>query len=587
MRGIRYWAWDIETEDWDTFVYGHAISTDGRSVAQTTEYEVRQWYLSLDSEDIVLAHNGGAYDFMFLLSICADLQWTARMAGSAIVSMRAKGCAECRDSMRLFRAGLQGWTGQKDALDLPCVCGRDCGGYCSIRRDMPRALRDRMRAYCAQDCRALLEAWCRDIERLADERLEVWAGKKPRLTLGSVAWHTSAAMGGFDAKEKASWSEYEAGRAAYYGGRCEVGSVRAKYGRRYDIHSAYPWALTLPVPVGPSTYVRGSVAYHAYTRGYQGAYQCAVRAPESEIPLLPHRARWGSSQHRLHAGRLVWATGHLAGTWTLEELRKAEEHGAEITAFGRARVWLASEAIHEEYVRHIYRLKDAATKSGDEHWTKIVKFFANSLSGKLAQKCEVSQLIINPEKVMPDWDPVGTDPRIYARKMTRLSPCMRPIQAATLTARVRGVVLDRLARHEGHWLYCDTDSTYLQRRDDTDVHPDRLGAWGDEGLLREWEAIGPKLYRFRAPDGDGGFVPHVRGKGVPRMTWDDFDALRDGDTIRKEGGAMGVRSAGLYFQKKVVIRSNRTPENKAGTRVVDPETGRTRPLHRLSNGEYR
>lgn len=579
---MTWWAFDIETEAWTHLVLGCALADDGRVIDFSCDADVEAWYGSLPESDIVWAHNGGGFDFLYLISICRPphYHWTARMAGSSIISCRAKAHAECRDTSRLFPGSLAKWTRQKSDPGLTCECGKACGGWCQLRRDMPAERRKRVRDYCLQDCRALLDTLRADLSRLQDEGLAILTPKGlPRLTFGGVAWHTVApdVPGGED---PVAWAEYDAGRRAYYGGRCEVGRVRADVGYRYDVHAMYPWALTLPVPHGERTQRMGRSASRAFDCMVPGAYHARVRIPETDLPPLPHRYSERRNRERLTRGRLLWCTGHVTGWWTTIELAAAERHGARIECIVSANTWSDFDPIYDPYVRMIYAARDAARTAGDDRWAGILKFYANALSGKLAQRPTISALQVTKHP-SEGWDHLGGD--VWCRHSRRLSPCSRPIQAAYLTSRARERLLDRLMRHRGEWLYCDTDSTYLTRQDDRDVHESELGTFGYEGEAREWRALAPKLYRYR----DEGGADHVRAKGIPRPDWQTIDDLSKGIAIERQVGVERIKSSLGQFTRRELVRSFRDhASDRCGTRFVNPD-GTTRPLHRSRGGKYR
>ena len=50
---------------------------------------------------------------------------------------------------------------QKERLAFPCVCGQDCGGYCSISRDMSPAQRPALRGASNQCTRCMATTSCR------------------------------------------------------------------------------------------------------------------------------------------------------------------------------------------------------------------------------------------------------------------------------------------------------------------------------------------------------------------------------------------------------------------------------------------
>lgn len=606
-RGERgeWWSFDIETQDWETLVVACAHSENGRALELTAPgrslesdcQAVLDWYLALPSTDVVWSHNGGGFDFLFLISVGRHLEWTARMGGSSIISCRAKGHAELRDSSRIFAASLAKWTGRKEATGLDCECGEGCGGYCAIRRDMAPEKRRRLVDYCHSDCDALLSTLRSDLDRLVGEGLAVYDRRgMPRLTFGGIAWQTAARLAGLDpSKVTITTAEYRAGRRAYFGGRCEVGQVEAPTIYRYDVHAMYPWALTAPVPHGERRGHSRDEAARAYLSGAEGAFQARVVLPDNDLPLLPHRYA-GERAGRFTPGRVVWSTGFVEGWWTGLELRAAEAWGARIESVSLAFTWDRFDAIYEPYVRMIYDARDRATRSGDERWASGLKFFANAVTGKLAQRPGFARMIVtsNPPHDICDecliqglpgcehsqWTWHGGN--VYSKEEWRLSACSRPIEAAYLTSRARVKLATRLLRHTGRWIYADTDSTYLLDPDERDVHASELGTFGFEGCGSEWLALAPKLYRYRDQHG----APKVRAKGIPAPAWETLPRLQAGLKERRERGVERLRSSGGAFKRRTIERGWHDHGTEwCGTRKVRPN-GRTVPAHRARDGSY-
>lgn len=587
------WGYDIETQDWDRFVFGAAVSEEGEVCRFCSEGAAAEWYRSLPSSDEVISHNGGSFDFLHLMSVTRDLAWSGNLAGSGIVTCRAKGGALCRDSYRLFPLSLAAWTARKSETGLVCDCPppdcgcprRDCGGYCQISTRMEPRARDRMRDYCVNDCRILIEQWCEDVGRLEASGLDVLTDRGMRSTVGGVAWATGARMArGLDAESPIDWDDYTNGRTAYYGGRVEVGRTRADCGHRYDVHAMYPWCLTLDVPYGISSTVVGAKAAKAFDNDPLCLVHATVILPRSDLPQLPHRYA-AQARGRFTKDRLMWTTGHVEGVWSAVELRTAVEHGAKIEKISLAHQWSESGPVFKSYVEHVYRERRKAIDAGDKRWGSVLKWFANALSGKLAQRSDLSMLKIlaNDEQPLEGWERCGAPGSpVYARSITKLPASGYTWIAATLTARARVKLYERLSRHAGRWLYCDTDSTYLLDTDTRDVHESRLGAWGYEGEAREWRAMAPKLYRYR----DAGGAPEVRARGVPRACWHVLDALGRGETVTRPGGVERVRSASGRFTARVVTRRHLdVGTGWVGTRHVT-RSGVTIPLHRTRAGEY-
>lgn len=573
-----WWAFDCECERWSTLAFAAAVASDGTVVRMRTAEDVRRWFRELSADDVVWSHCGGGFDFLLLIGLFETAQWTGRCAGGSLIQARPRGGPDCRDSFALFPFPLAEWAG-KEALDLPCSCGLECGGYCSIRAEgMPRAHRRRLEEYCVSDCRALLEALTRDVAQLEADGFAVMYQGKPRLSLGSIAWRTAAAMARVPNKP-IEWADIDAGLRCYYGGRCEVFRVRADAGHHYDLRAAYPWALTFPVPCGRRRALGAAQAARAYRAGKPGSYRAVVMLEESAIPQLPHRVRV-REKGRAERGRLVWSCGHLDGWWTGYELRAAEERGARVLRVLGAHVWSDEEPLYRPYIDRVWALRDAAERRGDDRWARVLKQAANSLSGKLAQGADADVVRVQARGEPPPRGWYWHGGRVFSYRLRARPASARPIEAATITARVRIEVYDRLERNADGAIYCDTDSTFLLQRDDRGTGSG-LGEWKDKGPITEWLALAPKLMRYRDAEGR----EEVRARGIPRATWEMLDDLARGVAVTSEGVAR-LRSSGGRLTAAHVTRSWRDAGSDwCGMRRVLAD-GTTRPLWRARDGSY-
>jgi hypothetical protein len=439
----------------------------------------------------------------------------------------------------------------KDSTGLDCICGNDCGGYCSIALDMPRAAKRRLAEYCVQDCRALLGAWngLLNYADMNDIPLCYKTGGARR-TVGAVAW---ALASDYAEPGTYSWGRYDVERRAYYGGRCEVFRPEAKRLERFDLNAAYPWALTLPVPTGEPRPLAGASADAAWRAGEPGLYRAEWTADSDWIPPLPRRGR----------GRLVWAAGEGAGWYARPELEAAEEAGAAL------RITLAliyDEApIYAPLMRRLFDLRARATKRwGKEGWRREwIKRISNTISGKLAQGTGACTIHITDEP-REGWRWLGG--RAWAAVAQRISSCARPAQAAYLTARVRARLLRALSTVDP--AYCDTDSCY-SASGRPGILGSGLGQWEDEGPALDWMAPAPKVYRysFEKPNAKGD-TEKVKGKGFSGLDSDGFDRILDGKPWVIDRGVVGVRTAGATFKRKHVERNLRLRPGFVGFRHV-------------------
>jgi hypothetical protein len=557
------WAFDIECADWDRLVVGRAVCSDGAVAVLDTYEQMRQWYFSCPPDDLILSHVGGKYDFLALLAACGGRgEWRGTCAGASLISLRCAGHAECRDTYAIVPQTLAKWSGQKDATGLDCTCGDDCGGYCAIRPDMPAAARRRLAEYCEQDCRALLAAWDALLDYADAHDIPLCRGAGgARRTVGAVAW---AMAKEYAAPAKYSWGRYDLERAAYYGGRCEVFRPAAERLNRYDLNSAYPWALTLPVPVGEPRAVAGDAAAAAWADGEPGLYQATWRTDDTWIPPLPRRGR----------ARLIWAAGEGAGWYARPELEAAIEVGADIC--------IAAGLIYDEapvfrpLMTRLFGLRSAATaRWGRGGWQREwIKRISNTISGKLAQGTESCTIHIT-DAPKEGWRWLGG--RAWASVSQRIASCARPAAAAYLTARVRARLLRALTASDP--AYCDTDSCYSSAGAPDIIGPG-LGEWENEGAAFDWQALAPKVYRYRV-----NAEIKVRAKGFSGLNDAGFDAIRAGRPWTIDRGVVGIRAGGPGFERKHVERSLRRRPGFVGFRRVQADGRAVAPT--IIGGEIR
>ncbi len=581
------WALDIECEDWEHYVLGCAAATDGRGFHFRTLRQLADWYIALDSTDIVIAHNGGRYDFLALLSVLWDGgdKWTGTLAGSALVSLRARGHAELRDSFRLVMQSLRDWTGAKEELGLPCLCGEDCGGYCSIHRRMGARLRARVADYCMQDCRALLSAYQSTVAKLEADGIAVRDARGGiRRTCGGVAWATAMALCPELRRDgpPEDWSALDDLMVAAFGGRVEGGATHADRVEQDDVNSMYPWCLTKPVPTGkPSVQHDARSARRAFRSGKPGIYAARVVQRSEQFALLPHRGPDGA---------MLWATGTVEGSWSHLELQHAAECGADVQIESGI-VYPRESPVYAPFMTRMWELRDAARARGDESYRECIKRIANSETGKAGQEADTETLHILDERndtPREDWRYCGGKGplSVFVSTHRRIPDCARPHHYATLTARARVKLLgERLLVVRERFAYCDTDGVKYRGRRVLAQSGDDLGEWKYEGALAPWRCRGLKLYAGCDADGDWS----VKAKGIPKAGLSTFQALCAGLTVAKETGVEGVRTAfrdpTRPFRKRRVTRGVRRSAELLGTRYVRNEH-ETVSLHREADGSY-
>lgn len=580
-------VFDIETEGWDRFFCG-AILHDGRvkTYRHHDERRMVEDLLAIGEGD-VMAHNGGRFDFLWLIDalfkfklIRDGMKIDAAESGSSIIAMTITGPGgmrlRFRDSFRMFPVSLR-TMGSKGEVGVDCtmespecrekarlqgVHGKPitgCGGYCAIKRGMDRAAERRVIEYCAQDCRALWDGVRRLIAFAEDELALSLAG-----TTGATAWKTAKTWELIEPTElqHRQWSWI---REGYFGGRVGLFRSKADRGWHYDITSSYPYQTSQPLPDGiPAFKASPSEAGRAYRSCKPGVYRARVTVPECMIPPLPYRAMIGKNR------RNAYPVGSFEGTWALPELLYAETIDCKVEPLA-GMIFPGERDAFRPLMNHLIASRLRYGKSTAEG--KLIKLWANSLYGKFAQEPRTHRLVLArssfdvPENSIP-INEEGTAFLVPYERTPPIPDCSHVEKAAYITARGR-IQLHRMltAQGEDDAIYCDTDSVFATRpRNAAHGVRDGLGGWADEGEFRDFSAIAPKLYRYDQKEADGSLRPVMRAKGIALPK--DIDALEavrawreleKGSAILNETGVNSIRTAlrsgGPLFKRRALARS--------------------------------
>jgi DNA polymerase type B, organellar and viral len=564
-------VWDIETEDWDTFVVGSLWTEDCGVEIYRNEDDFAEALLSLPQGYNAWAHAGGRFDVLWLLDWCKRNgripAAQIRLSGSSIASLAIRKGPVFRDSNRLMPMSLaQASTmfegERKEKLELPCRCGRDCGGYCSITRGMTGKERERVEAYLVKDIESLRDTLVNLNEYCASHSL-VMSG-----TVASTAWNTAKVSCGI---WDTSWDSraYRFARLGYYGGRTEVGRTVAERVYRYDRVSAYPAALSLDVPTGEMRLVYDRrIAKRVWSLQRQGFYRVSIDVPEQIAPPLPIRLD----------NRLAYPWGKISGVWSRDEILRAEETGAKILAIEAAIVWEKEEPLLKPHIEHCFSLREKAETKSLKTW---LKFIANSLTGAFAQDPEQDVVALGEEYAdRQGYEPVGNYDWIWRRKVFRISERAHVQWAGVLTARAR-IELNRQITHAGDsWCYSDTDSV-ISTKPLTRNIGDSLGAWKFEGEATQFEAIAPKVYTYM----DESAARYARAKGIPDAVR-EWDRINAGEEIALNRGVKSLLVAARgdkLFQKNDGHRRVSRREQWCGARVRVGERTRAPHVKELPN----
>lgn len=555
-------VFDIETADWDRFVCGSMWTRSEGTQVFFNEDELAGHLLALPTSTTVWAHAGGSFDVLWLLDWCyrkMDVMPESKitMSGSAIASMAVKGGPTFRDSCRLIPMSLKKASTmfpgcqQKESLGLPCKCGNDCGGYCSISANLPRAQRNRLQEYLEADIASLRDTMTGLIGYAEENKLQLGG------TLAGSTWRTAKE---WCALPDAEWEarHYLDVREGYYGGRVEGARTRAKKVWQYDRTQAYPAAMTHPLPAGAMSVHQGTAASRAYSAGRPGFYEATVIVPEMLAPPLPMR----------QPNRLVYPWGEVTGTWPRAELQRAEEVGGKIVKVMRAWVWSREEALLKSYMEHCFKLRESADTASLKMWVKLL---ANSLSGAFAQDPETDIIRIGNYEDDPDYEQVGRHDWLWRRSMFRIPDRGHIQYAGTLTGDARVELHTEICHAGDAWCYSDTDSVIANKPLTRNVGHG-LGLWKFEGTATNFECLAPKVYSCVKDDGKR----FARAKGISDAP-SHWDAIKAREPVAFEGGVQSLLVAARgekLFQKRSQTRAMKPATEWLGGRLRDGERTR-------------
>lgn len=303
---------------------------------------------------LVYAHNGGKFDFHFVLRFVLDIfnheDVDVTSIGARIVAIKTP-LFELRDSYSIIPRPLKAF-GDKKEIDIQ-----------KLRADVRDANREEIIAYLKQDCVALYDGLTEFFKRYGC-----------KLTLASTAFEVGKKQFGVEA-ERTNINYDEQFRKFYFAGRVQFWSL-GKHGEtdgngRFnicDINSAFPWAMLQEHWFGGSgDYVRRDKPPK------QDKEQCFYEVTCDSDGALPWRETNGGVSFPIFTQRRIGVTGwELFAALELGLVRNVEYHT----------VYQPKVFQHfREYVNHFYALKKNAANVWDREFAKL---FLNSYYGKFA-----------------------------------------------------------------------------------------------------------------------------------------------------------------------------------------------------------
>ncbi len=569
---------DIEAASWDKFAVAAVYD------ARTQKTEVFRTIGALVDRLLVRrgmtywAHAGGSYDF---LAVAEEMRrrvipCQVDLAGPRVSRLIGGGIV-LRDSWPLIPLPLAqacALAGEyAPVLQLPCRCGRACGGYCEIRPSDPRkAVAD----YCAADARVLYRVLA-SLRTYADE-----LGLSLRGTLGGTAWATARDTLKLPETDlpPVMWRRV---RDAYYGGRVTICRPRATGpGSHWDISSAYPAALaSTSVPIGKWSTYTARDARRCFDNRRPGIYSATVTVPEIYLPPLPTRI----------GPRICYPIGTFTGDWTHNELQCALARGVTIDSVSWALVWESEAVIFGDLIDKWFRVRARVGKKTPlGEWLRLLP---NSLVGKLAEGPDRRSAKMFPNEIrycrgkrpcspklctgacgaMEQLDMWG---QVWGVPFYRPAPSAHVQWAAYVTAATRERWLHGAESQGLDLVYGDTDSLWTTSRVAPSPHGAGLGRWEYKHAWFDWECAAPRAYRYAHQD--GARVTKAAGATLKDGDWDRGKATTSRGVLTFVEAAK--QSRGLFVRRAQTWTLPKRGRESGwyGDRLLDVEERLTLPV---------
>lgn len=467
-------------------------------------------------ECTLYAHNGGRFDFHFLLE--AAKPGTLEIRNGRVTRFQI-GKVTLKDSYPLMPFPLEEF--RKTPIDYALFEAR--------RREKHRA---KIESYLLDDCRDLHEL-VTGFRAIVGDRDTIGSAAFLQMRLrGIEIWH-------------ANETHDDMFRPFYFGGRVEAFERGIHEGNYLylDINSAYPEAMLQRHAHG-AEYLHG----RALPR-FPDIGNCFIRFTGISKGALPVRSE---------DGRLSFPVD--------DRPRECACTGWEIQAGLETRtlqidkvidVWIPQQFIcFADYIKHFYELRLAAKNGGDKIKALAYKYLLNSGYGKFAQNPrDFKEYVIAPygkEVRGFDWETDFGELCLWSRPTYRGFGFFDVATAASITGYVRAKLWRAICASRDV-LYVDTDALICSRS--SVPLGDQLGQWKLEGRVTRAAIAGKKLYgvQWREPKKhpDGSKETHkIASKGA-RLTWRDMLDLCRGESIiwKNEAPTFAINGANFITRE--------------------------------------
>lgn len=484
---------------------------------------------ALPDEYIIYAHNGGKFDYMFLLH---RLRGKVSFKGRGIMSAKV-GRHELRDSYHIIPEKLSAY--QKEVFDYENMRKE--------KRNKPK-IKQQIIDYLISDCRYLLEIVKGFVNTFG---LKISIGQA---AMAELRQHYKVGTIGENLDTNL--------RPYFYGGRVECLQGRGRFVgdyKLYDVNSMYPAVMANCKHPISSNYTKRQ-------KGGINSQTVFIELSCTNYGALVGRGEDGSTTANVRHGRFFTTIHEYNAAIELGLIDKVKIHyyidNEELSDFSEFVIPLYEK--RQETKRLLKALKEGSEEYAEAKREDIfTKLLLNNAYGKFAQ---------NPRRfkenyiTAPDADaPEGFDCPIPAFVCDDYAIWQRPSPrrrfnnvgtAASITGAARAVLLRAIANADDP-IYCDTDSLICRNLSGVEIHGQNLGAWDIEAEFSEVIVTGKKQYACRLAGQENKFK--LRSKGVSGLEWAHFEQMLDGQIVEVLNKAPTLSKTGNQFYMTRNVRA--------------------------------
>jgi hypothetical protein len=501
---------------------------------------------------IIYAHNGGKFDFFFLLEEGA-LNNPAMMINGRIVKCGLIGLHEVRDSYAMMPIPLSAYD--KDTID-----------YSKMERPVREQHRPEISKYLKKDCTSLFNLVSAFVAKFGS-----------KLTVGAAA---ISEVQKFHTVPRRDQKHDIAFRPFYFGGRVECFEsghiVPSALGRKlkiFDVNSMYSKAMHAYDHPSSGIYItidsaRASQIFNHETGKLKGFGDCFYFMEFDGLNrgALPMRTEDGGITFSTPMGHFYACSHEIKASCELGLITILNIHSIKVCS-GSMRFteyvdhWMKEKVFWKNKQKECEKLNDDAGFNNAKAEETFAKFMLNSAYGKMATdptKFKDYFILDNTEdgalEDFQDWKneareradnyaaQFDTDKKQRTAYL-KLAPtlledagrfeiwvCGNPDDkgyfdvaiGASITSAARSILL-RAIHSCTRPLYCDTDSLICEALDGVEIHDSALGAWKFEGETDTLYIAGKKMYAAKdAVKGKDGKTKHkIASKGA-KLEFDDI-----------------------------------------------------------------